>query len=79
MRKRLLHVLLFLLTVLSTYWVGGALYSLSIMTILFSHEMGHYLTSRHYGVPSSLPYFHPFPLLPLRNVRRRNKDEGRHL
>ena len=64
MRKRLLHVLLFLLTVLSTYWVGGALYSLSIMTILFSHEMGHYLTSRHYGVPSSLPYFIPFPYFP---------------
>ncbi len=49
---------------LSTYWVGGALYSLSIMTILLSHEMGHYLTSRHYGVPSSLPYFIPFPYFP---------------
>jgi membrane-associated protease RseP (regulator of RpoE activity) len=50
--------------VLSTYWVGGGLYSLSIMTILLSHEMGHYLTSRHYGVPASLPYFIPFPYFP---------------
>jgi membrane-associated protease RseP (regulator of RpoE activity) len=58
------HILLFLLTVLSTYWVGGALYSISIMTILLAHEMGHYLTSRHYGVPSTLPYFIPFPYFP---------------
>ncbi|MGD0230903.1 MAG: site-2 protease family protein [Syntrophorhabdales bacterium] len=34
------------------------------MTILLSHEMGHYLTSRHYNVPSSLPYFIPFPYSP---------------
>ncbi len=58
------HVLLFVLTVLSTIWVGGRLYSLAIMTILLSHEMGHYLTSRRYGVPSSLPYFIPFPYFP---------------
>ncbi|MGA3173230.1 MAG: site-2 protease family protein [Syntrophorhabdales bacterium] len=63
-RRPLLHIILFLLTVASTYWVGGGLYSLSIMTILLSHEMGHYLTSRRYGVPSSLPYFIPFPYFP---------------
>ena len=65
MPKRLwLHILLLLLTILSTFWVGGPLYSLSIMTILVAHEMGHYLTSRHYGVPSTLPYFIPFPYFP---------------
>lgn len=64
LRRTFLHVILFVLTVLSTIWVGGRLYSLAIMTILLSHEMGHYLTSRRYGVPSSLPYFIPFPYFP---------------
>jgi membrane-associated protease RseP (regulator of RpoE activity) len=44
--------------------VGGPLYSLAIMAILLAHEMGHYLTSRYYGVASSLPYFIPFPFFP---------------
>jgi len=63
-KRTFLYVILFVLTVLSTIWVGGRLYSLAIMTILLSHEMGHYLTSRRYGVPSSLPYFIPFPYFP---------------
>jgi membrane-associated protease RseP (regulator of RpoE activity) len=53
-----------LLTILSTFYSRGALYSAAIMTILLAHEMGHYFTSRKYGVPSSLPYFIPFPLSP---------------
>jgi membrane-associated protease RseP (regulator of RpoE activity) len=58
------NVLLFVLTVGSTLLVGGPIYSLSVLTILVTHEMGHYLASRKYGVPSSLPYFIPFPLPP---------------
>ena len=57
-------MVLFVLTVASTYWVGGPLYSMSIMTILLSHEMGHYLMSRRHGVPATLPYFIPFPPSP---------------
>ncbi len=63
-RRTFLHILMFILTVLSTIWVGGLLYSLAIMTILVAHETGHYLTSRRYGVPSTLPYFIPFPYFP---------------
>jgi membrane-associated protease RseP (regulator of RpoE activity) len=59
-----LHIVLFLLTIGSTFFVGGFLYSLAIMTILLSHEMGHYLMSRKYGIPSTLPFFIPFPLEP---------------
>jgi len=56
--------ILFLLTVLSTTLVGGPKYSFAIMTILLAHEMGHYFMTRRYGIPSSLPYFIPFPLSP---------------
>jgi membrane-associated protease RseP (regulator of RpoE activity) len=58
------HVLLFLLTVASTYFVGGPLYSAALMSILLAHEMGHYLMSRRYGIPTTLPYFIPFPFSP---------------
>jgi len=50
--------------VASTYFVGGAVYSASVMTILLAHEMGHYFMSRRYGIPATLPYFIPFPLSP---------------
>ena len=44
-------------------WIAGVPFSLSIMAIFFSHEMGHYLTARYYGLDVSLPYFIPFPSL----------------
>src|SRR5215210_6316874 len=40
---------------------NGLPFSIAIMSILFSHEMGHYLTCRYYGIDASLPYFIPFP------------------
>ncbi len=59
-----LHILLFLLTIASTVFVGGFLYSIAVMTILLSHEMGHYVMSRRYGIPTTLPFFIPLPLPP---------------
>ncbi len=60
----LLHILLFLATIASTVFVGGYLYSFTIMTILLCHEMGHYVMTRRYGIPSTLPFFIPLPLPP---------------
>jgi hypothetical protein len=39
----------------------GLSFSLPVLTILFVHEMGHYLTCRRYHLPSTPPYFLPLP------------------
>src|SRR3989442_15649419 len=41
----------------------GIPFSFSLMIILLSHEMGHYLFCRYYGVSATLPFFIPFPSL----------------
>ena len=92
-RRFLLPAALFVATLATTLWVGGALgiaaeapelfrdsdgsrsglewallwigygipYSFSLLLILLCHELGHYLTARHYRVDASLPYFLPMP------------------
>jgi len=75
-----LAVGLFVLTVLSCLFVGaqmvegltavnynlldGLPFATSILAILTAHEFGHYLTARHVGSPTSLPYFIPMPFGP---------------
>jgi membrane-associated protease RseP (regulator of RpoE activity) len=61
--KLWLHLLLFALTVASTWLFIGWQYSLCVMTILTFHEFGHFFAARHYRVPATLPYFIPFPSL----------------
>lgn len=60
-KKLLIHLVLFVLTFLTTWNIGGLGYSVSIMTILFAHEMGHYLMCRKYKIKATLPFFLPFP------------------
>ncbi len=64
MRSLALKIILFLLTCASTWFVGGLAYSVALMAILLSHEMGHYFMTRRYGIPATLPFFIPFPLSP---------------
>ena len=64
MRRTWVHILLFVLTVASTWLTGGPGYSIAVMLILLGHELGHYFMSRRYGGRASLPYFLPFPLSP---------------
>lgn len=59
-----INLILLLLTVLTTYLMNGILYSISIISILLAHEMGHYLMCRKYGINATLPYFIPMPLPP---------------
>ena len=43
--------------------LSGLPFSLTLMTILLAHEMGHYLASMYHRVDASLPYFLPSPLM----------------
>jgi membrane-associated protease RseP (regulator of RpoE activity) len=88
LRRLVLHAVLFLSTVATTFLAGaffalssvewedvstafthpavvssGLAYSLTLLTILLAHELGHYLACRHYGIRASLPYFIPAPPL----------------
>jgi len=75
-QRPLLHVFLFAATLVTTFQAyrsgavsgeagsGDALaFSLSLVAILGSHEMGHWLMARRHGVDASLPYFIPLPYL----------------
>jgi membrane-associated protease RseP (regulator of RpoE activity) len=39
----------------------GIPFSLTLLTILLAHEMGHYFAARYYGIDASLPFFLPAP------------------
>lgn len=44
-------------------WWTGLQFSLGLMAILVAHELGHYVMTIIYKVPSTPPLFIPFPLL----------------
>ncbi len=67
-----INLILLILTFLSTTYVGmsfytknkiwgGMVFSLSILFVLGSHEMGHYFTAKKWGIKTTLPYFIPAP------------------
>ena len=64
MRRGIIHIVLFILTVASTWITGGPGYSIAIMLILLGHELGHYFMSRRHGMRATLPFFLPFPFSP---------------
>lgn len=41
----------------------GLPFSITLLTILLAHELGHYFTCMRYGIDASLPYFLPAPTL----------------
>ena len=46
------------------FLLKGIPFSFTLMAILFVHEMGHYLTSKHYDVKTTPPFFIPGPWFP---------------
>ncbi len=45
--------------------VASASYAVPLLAILIFHEFGHYIAARLHGVPASLPYFLPLPVISL--------------
>lgn len=45
-----------------TVIVHGLKFSIPLLTILFAHEMGHYLACRSHGLVATPPFFIPFPI-----------------
>ena len=48
--------------VLLTQWPNGLTYMACMLGILFTHEMGHFLTALRYRIPASFPFFLPLPI-----------------
>lgn len=68
------NIVLFILTFLSVTFTGSMFYgtfdlllglqfALAVIFVLGSHEMGHFLASKRWGMKASLPYFIPFPTI----------------
>jgi len=41
----------------------GVPYAAALLFVLLSHEMGHYLAARRYGIDATLPYLIPVPVM----------------
>lgn len=54
-------LVLLVLTFASMLFVGGWAFAVSLMAILFAHEMGHYIAAKIHRVDVSPPYFIPVP------------------
>lgn len=64
LQKYRINIVLFFCTAFTTYLINGPYYSMAIMTILLSHEMGHFVMCRKYGVEATAPFFIPVPFPP---------------
>jgi Zn-dependent protease len=49
--------------VILQHWGQGLIYMACVVAILLAHEMGHFLATVRYGIPASLPFFIPLPVL----------------
>ena len=45
------------------HWGRGLLYMAAVMAVLTAHEAGHFIAARIHGIPATLPFFIPMPIL----------------
>lgn len=43
-------------------YAAGLKFSIPLLTILWCHELGHYIAARRHGLTATPPYFIPFPV-----------------
>lgn len=60
-RTIVIFILLLAATVFTTTLVGGVWYAIGLLSILGTHEFGHYLACRRNNVDATLPNFLPAP------------------
>jgi len=66
------------IAILNLNWSQGLTYMLAVMSILLIHEMGHFFMALRYGIPASLPFFIPVPILPFGTMGAVISMEGSH-
>jgi membrane-associated protease RseP (regulator of RpoE activity) len=47
----------------AAHWDRGLLYMAAVMAVLTAHEAGHFIAARLHGIPATLPFFIPMPIL----------------
>jgi membrane-associated protease RseP (regulator of RpoE activity) len=45
------------------HWARGLLYMAAVMAVLTAHEAGHFIAATRHGIPATLPFFIPMPIL----------------
>jgi len=48
---------------LAEHWQRGLVYMVAVMAVLGAHEAGHFIAARLHGIPATLPFFIPVPVL----------------
>ncbi|NBU40995.1 MAG: site-2 protease family protein [Planctomycetia bacterium] len=48
---------------LPAHWMRGVLYAAAVLAVLTAHEAGHFIAARLHGIPATLPFFLPVPVL----------------
>ena len=48
---------------LAEHWRRGIAYMAAVLAVLGAHEAGHYVAARLHGIPATLPFFIPMPVL----------------
>jgi membrane-associated protease RseP (regulator of RpoE activity) len=45
------------------HWGRGLIYTAAVMAVLTAHEAGHFIAAKLHGIPATLPFFIPMPIL----------------
>jgi membrane-associated protease RseP (regulator of RpoE activity) len=48
---------------LAEHWQRGLLYMVAVLAVLGAHEAGHFIAAWLHGIPATLPFFIPVPVL----------------